>query len=199
SMIIPVAATLDIYTLSLHDALPISRASSGRDVEGLADDRPEIIAVLNQEVVLRARTCDPDVVSLLECVVADEVRGHLPGEGDDRNRVHHRVLQRRHQIGRGRTGGHEADADLARGPRVAFRCVAGGGFLADEDVAQALEIVQSVVDGEYRAAGQTEHDVDSLALEALQNDSGPGHFHFAFLLEFGPTHDSPRCRRLGAP
>src|SRR5207245_3042158 len=96
--------------------------------------------------------------------------------------------------------GHEADAHSARGPRVALRRVSGGRFLTYEDVAQALEVVEGVIDGEYRAAGQTEDEVDSLALQALQNDSCPGHSHFAFLLELvEATHGSPHCRRPGAP
>src|SRR5262249_36974072 len=145
-------------------------APGRRDMERFADDRPEIVAVLHQEVVLGARARDADVVRLLERVVADEVRGHLPGEGDDRNRVHHRVLQPRPEIRRGGARGDQTDADLARGARVAFRGVSGGGFLAYQDVAQALEVVQDVVDGEYRAARQAEDQVDTLALQALQKN-----------------------------
>ena len=58
---------------------------------------------------------DPDVVRLLEGVVADEVRGHLPGEGDDRDGVHHRVLQRGHQI---RGGGPEVTRHTPTRPVV---------------------------------------------------------------------------------
>ena len=128
------------------------RAPGGGDVKRLLDDRGQVLAVLDQEVVLGGRASDADVVGLLERVVADRGGGHLPGEGHDRNRVHQGVLERGDQVGRGRPGGDEADADPAGCPRVPFRRVPGGGLLADQDVAQALEVVQGVVDRQDRAA-----------------------------------------------
>src|SRR5204862_4454099 len=110
--------------------------TGGGDVERLTNDRADVLAVLHEEVVLRAGPGDPDVVRLLERVVADARRRHLPRERDDGNRVHHRVLQRGHEVGRGRPRGHQTDTDLPRRARVAFGRMAGGGLLADEDVTQ---------------------------------------------------------------
>ena len=148
------------------------RAPGGGDVERLLDDRGEVLAVLHQEVVLGGRARDADVVGLLERVVADRGRRHLPGEGDDRDRVHQRVLERGDQVGRGRSGGDETDTDLAGRPRVPFRRVPGGSLLAYQHVAQALEVVQGVVDRQDRAAGQTEDEIHAFPLDALEHDPG---------------------------
>src|SRR5437870_5244421 len=156
--------------------------AGGRDVEGLADDGPEVLAVLHEEVVLGARARDADVVRLLERVVADQVRGDLPRERDDRDRVHVGVLQRGHEVRRRGPRGHQAGAHLARRPRVALRGVPRGGFLADEDVADPLEVVEGVVDRQHRAAGQPEEDVDPFAFQTLEHDPRSGHSHRRVLL-----------------
>ena len=53
------------------------------DVERLVQDAREVVDVLHQPIVLRARARDADRVALLESVVADQVRRHLPGDADD--------------------------------------------------------------------------------------------------------------------
>src|SRR6202022_3954677 len=113
---------------------------------------------------------DADVVRLLEGVIADQVRGHLSGEGDDGDRVHEGVLERRHQIGRRGSRGDQAPPPLAGGARVALGRVPGGRFLAYQDVTETLEVVQGVVDRQYRPPGQTEHDVHAFTLQRLQRD-----------------------------
>src|SRR5437879_4187063 len=111
-----------------------SGAAGGGDVERLADRRAEILPVLHEEVVLRARARDPDVVRLLKRVVPDQVRGNLPREGDDRHRVHVGVLQRRHEVRRRGPRRHQAHTDLAARPRVALRGMARRRLLPNEDV-----------------------------------------------------------------
>ena len=65
--------------------------------------------------------------------------------------------------------------------RVALGRVAGRRLLADQDVAQPLEVVQRVVDRQHGAAGQAEDDVDAFPLQTLQHDPRPWQFH-GFLL-----------------
>ena len=169
------------------------RPPADGDVKRLPDDRPQILAVLDQEVVLGGRARDADVIGLLEGVVADQVRGHLPGERDDRDRVHEGVLQRGHEIGAGGPRRHQAHAHLAGRPRVALGGVAGGRLLADEDVAQPLEVVQRVVDRQHGAAGQAEDEVDTLALQTLQHDSRPWQFHSTISYVLGaPSAEASR-------
>src|SRR5205085_12478198 len=54
-----------------------TRPSRLRDVERLADDGTKVLAILDEEVVLRRRARNPDVIGFLEGVVADEVRRDL--------------------------------------------------------------------------------------------------------------------------
>ena len=123
--------------------------------------------------MLRARARDADVVRLLEGVVADQVRRDLARERHDRNRVHHRVLQRGDEIGRRGPGRHETHTHLAGRARVALGRVAGGGLLTDEDVTQTLEVVEDVVDRKHGAAGQAEDRVHALTLETLEHHPSP--------------------------
>ena len=62
---------------------------------------------------------------------------------------------------------------LPGGPRVALGGVAGGRLLADQDVAQALEVVEHVVDRQHGAAGQAEDEVDAFALQSTPARSAP--------------------------
>ena len=60
-------------------------------VERLVQHAREVVDVLDQPVVLRARARDADGVALLEGVVADQVRRHLAGDAHDGNGIHERV------------------------------------------------------------------------------------------------------------
>ena len=128
------------------------RAAAPGEEERFLDGAGEVVAVLHQEVVLGGGAGDSDIVGFLEGVVPDEVRGHLAGEGDERDRVHERVLERGHQIGGGGPGGHQADADPAGGAGVSLGRVAGGRLLADQDMTDSLEVVQDVVNRQHCAA-----------------------------------------------
>ena len=59
---------------------------------------------------------------------------------------------------------------------VALGHVAGALLVADQDVADG-GVDDRVVDGQDGAAGQAEHDVDPLHLEALDEGLGPCHLH----------------------
>ncbi len=60
---------LDIFR-HIHQHRPGTPAAC--DVEGLLDDPRKVAHVLDQEVVLRARTRDADDVGFLESIVADQ-------------------------------------------------------------------------------------------------------------------------------
>ncbi|TPW01616.1 MAG: hypothetical protein FD129_3330 [bacterium] len=131
--------------------------------------------------MLGAGARDPDVVGLLEGVVADQVGGDLSGEGDDRDGVHVGVLERGDEVRRGGPGRHEAHAHLARRARVALGSVTRRRFLTNEDVAQPGEVIQGVVDRQHRPARQPEHHVHSLPLQTLQKDPRSREFHCQLL------------------
>ena len=76
--------------------------------------------------------------------------GHLTGNANQWNGVHHRVGKRGHHVGRSGTGGHEDDTGLAGGSRIAFRGVAGSLLVPHQDVFDFLLLENLVVDREYR-------------------------------------------------
>ena len=56
-----------------------------------------------------------------------------------------------------RPGGDKHAADLAGAPRIALGGMDGGLFVAHQDVAQAVEAVEHVVDRQHRPAGVAEY------------------------------------------
>ena len=156
-----------------HGARPAGRG----DVEGLLDDLPQVVHVLDQEVVLGAWPADADVVRLLEGVVADEMGGDLAGEDDDRDRVHVGVHQRSDHVGHARPGGDQRDARLARGLRIALRHVAGTSFVPGQNDLDILLLVQDIEDLQHHAAREAEDGLDPFALEALHKDFGTRELH----------------------
>ena len=156
-----------------HGPRPAGRG----DVEGLLDDLPQVVHVLDQEVVLGAWPADADVVRLLEGVVADEMGRDLPGEDDDRDRVHVGVHQRGDHVGHARPGGDQRDARLARGLRIALRHVAGTSFVPGQNDLDILLLVQDIEDLQHHAAREPEDGLDPFALEALHKDFGTRELH----------------------
>ena len=76
-----------------------ARAAGRGDVERLAHGLGDERGVLHQEVVLRDGHRDAGDVGLLEGVIAHHGGRHLPGDRDERDRVHLRVGDRRHEVG----------------------------------------------------------------------------------------------------
>ena len=90
----------------------------------------------------------------------------LAGDGDHGDGVHVGIGDSGDEIGGTRTGGGHADADFARGARVAIRSERGGLFVAHENMAN-FGIEQRVVHRHDCAAGIAEDDFDTLAFEGF--------------------------------
>jgi hypothetical protein len=151
-----------------------ARASGARDVEGLGDGLRDLRRVGHEVVVLRDRHGDATDVGLLEGVGADGGAGHLARDRHHGHRVHVRVGDRRHQVGRARTRGRHADPDLARGRRVALGRVTGALLVAHEDVADLLGVEHRVVGRQDRAARDAEDGVAADGLEGEYERLRPG-------------------------
>ena len=165
-----------------------SRPPGGRNVEGGGDHPRDVVDVLDQPVVLGDAHGDAGDVALLEGVGADGAGRHLARHHDQRGRVHVGVGERRHDVGGARAAGHHGDAGSPRGHGVALGHVAGALLVAHEDVADG-GVDDRVVDGQDGAAGQAEHDVDPLHLEALDEGLRPCHLHV-----LSPVSSVLRCR-----
>ena len=112
-----------------------SGPAGARDVESFVQHARQVVDVLDQRVVLRARPRDADRIAFLKRVVADEMRRHLTCDADERNGIHQRVGKAGHGVGRARARRHQTDADLAGRPGIAFRRMKRTALLANEDVA----------------------------------------------------------------
>ena len=148
------ARLLDIFRqIHKHRA----RTPAGGDGEGLVEDARQVGDIAHEVVVLGASPGDTGRVGLLEGVVADEVGRHLARETDQGNRVHQGIGEAGDRVGRPRPGGDEHAADLAGAPRIALGGMDGGLLVAHQDVAQAVEAVEHVVDRQHRPAGVAEY------------------------------------------
>ena len=149
--------------------------AGGRDIERLVQHLGEIVDVAHQPVVLGAGPGDADGVAFLERVVADQMRRHLPGDADQRNRIHQRIGQRRHHVGGAGTGGHQHHARLAGRARIAFGGVAGALLVPHQDVLDLALLENLVIDRKHRAAGIAEEMLDAMIDQRADDHRGSGH------------------------
>ena len=149
-------------------------SAGGGNVERLGQRPGDVISVANQDVVLGDRHRHTGDVGLLEGVRADQAAAHLTGDRDHRNRVHLGVGQRGDEIRRARTRRGHHDADLAGDVGVATGGVPGALLVSDQDVAQLRRIEQRIVNGQHRAAGNAEDQLDAEFLQRLHYRLGAG-------------------------
>ena len=176
-------------------------AACACDMKGLVNRGGQHVDVFNEIIVLGAGARDAGGVGFLEGVGADQVRGNLPSDADNGNRIHQRVGQARYRVGCAGAGGDKEASDFAGRAGVAFGCVACALFVTDEDVLDAFGIFEDfVVNGENRAAGIAENNLDTLFDKGLDHHFRAGHFAgrifstwgsrlFSLTLCFGGAHD----------
>ena len=175
-----------------------SRPAARGDVERLVQHARQILDALHQIVVLGAGPGDADGVALLEGVVADQMRRHLPGDDDDRDRVAERVGQAGDRVGGAGARGDQHAAHLAGRARIAFGGVDRALLVADQDVLDHLLLEDRVIDRQHRAARIAEQVLHALIGESLDHHFGAGHFlasssHSAHRSELEPA--GPRIKK----
>ena len=147
------------------------------DVERRLDRVRQLLDVLDEPRMLDDRDRDPGDVALLKRVGADQVRPHLPGDADERGRVHPGVGDRGDEVRGARPGGGEGDTDPARRAGVALGHVARALLVAGEHVADRRAAGERVVGRQDRASRDAEHRVDAFGLERAQERVGAVHPH----------------------
>ena len=150
-----------------------ARPPAARDVERLVHHPRQVFRPLDQVVVLGRRPGDPGRVRLLEGVVADQMRRHLPGQAHDRHAVHQRIDQPGDRIGRPRPARHQHHANPAGAPRIAFRRMHRRLLVPDQDVTDAVLLEQRVIDRQDCTARIAENNLDILLAQRAQQDFGP--------------------------
>ena len=151
-----------------------SRASGIGNVKRFFDGRRKILDIFHQEIVLHAGASNPHRVAFLKSVQTDCVRGHLAGEHHHGDRIHVGGRNARHRIGDARTTRDQANADLARGPRVRVGSMNRCLFVAHQNVLDLILRVQRVVDVKDRAAGIPKDVLDPFFLEAADDNFRAG-------------------------
>ena len=91
------------------------------------------------------------------------------------NRIHQRVGQPGDGVGRAGARGDQHDADLAGRARIALSRVHGALLVADEDVLDAVLLVQLVIDRQHGTPRITEDVLDALIGESLKHHLGACH------------------------
>ena len=164
---------LDVLRDVDHDR---PRPAARGDVERLVQHARQVLDALHQIVVLGAGPGDADRVALLEGVVADQMRRHLPGDDDDRDRVAERIGQAGDGIGGAGARRDQHAADLAGRARIAFGGVDRALLVAHQDVLDHLLLEDRVIDRQHRAARIAEDVLHALIGERLDHHFGAGHF-----------------------
>ena len=154
------------------------RAGAARagDLERLDEGGGEVLDLRHEDVVLRDRHRDADDVGFLEGVRAEDLRGDLAGDEDDRDRVEHRRGDAGDEVRGAGTRRAEGDADAAAGAGVAVGRVRAPLLVPHEDVVDRV-LRHRVVDRQDRPAGIAEDGVDAFADEAFPDDLRSGLLH----------------------
>jgi len=123
---------------------------------------------------LTARARDADRVAFLEGVLADGVRRNLAREHHHRDRIHVRRGNAGHGVGHSRSARDERYAALAGGSRVSVGRMDGALLMANQDVLHILLPEDGVVEVQHRPTRIAEYELDTLGLEAADDDFGAG-------------------------
>ncbi len=121
-------------------------ATSAGDIESFLDGFGQVFDVPDQEVVLDARPGNTDRVDFLKSVVADQRRGHLPGEHHQWDGIHVGIGNAGDGVGDAGAGGDQHHAGFAAGAGVTFGGVNGGLFVTDQHMLDIVLGVQGVID-----------------------------------------------------
>ena len=162
----------------------------GGDIERLGKGLRDILHPLDEKIVLHAGTGDAGDVHLLEGVAADEGGGHLAGEHHHGNGIHVGSGDAGYRVGGARPRGHQRNAGLARGPRIAISGMGSGLFVAHQDMTHLLLLKERIVDVQDGATGVTPDVLDTLIDKRLDDDFRATQFHCINLQN--TSHQAPR-------
>ena len=144
-----------------------SRPPGGGDVKGLLHDAGDVAGALDQIAVLGEGGHRAGDVHLLEDVPAQQVAGHLAGDGHHGDGVHIGGGDAGDQVGGSRAGGDHAHPHLAGNAGIARGHVPGVLLGAHQGIADLRVLLQHVYNGADGGSGIAEDVVHLLLQQAF--------------------------------
>ena len=139
----------------------------GGDVKGLLHDAGDVIGVFHQVAVLGEGGHRTGDVHLLEDIPAQQIAGHLPGNGHHGDGVHIGGGDAGDQIGRPRAGGDHTHPYLAGDAGIARGHVPGVLLGAHQGISDLRVLLQHVYNGADGGSGIAEDVVHLLPQKAF--------------------------------
>ena len=168
-------AGLDLRILANIDQHRTRTPTAG-NVERLADGSSDLICAGDEIVVFGDGQRDARHIGFLKRVTADEMRRHLPGDENHRNRVHHRSGDARHQIRRTGTGCRHRHTDLPRSARESIRHVRPTLLMPNQHMMDGIA-QHGIIDRHIRTAGISKHHFHTLTHQTFPNNFCTSLFH----------------------
>src|ERR1700694_445787 len=148
-------------------------AAGAREIKGLMHNLGQLSHIAHHVVVLGARARDADCVYLLEGIRSNHLAWDLPGNDDQRGRVHVSIRNPRDGIGCAGPGSYQDHSNFTGRLAVAFRHVHCALLMPRQHMAQAwTDLGQLVVDVKHSAARISKDRVYTFPDERLQYDAG---------------------------
>ena len=136
------------------------------NIKCLFHRRGEVTHILDQEVMLDTGTGNTDRIALLEGVLTDIMRRHLPGNDHHRDRIHVRRRNTCHGIGRAGARSDQCHTDALRRPCQSIGSMDRCLLMTHQNMLDFVLFEQLVVDVKNRPTRITEYVVDLFFLKA---------------------------------
>ena len=131
-----------------------------------------LATLVNEKTLLGDGGRDRHDIHLLKGILAEQVGGHVAGNGDDRHGIAVGVGDAGHEIGRSRTRGRQTHAHFPGRPREALGGMGGALFVLDTDAANPV-FLEHIENFQVRAAWIAEQHVDAFERQALRENLRP--------------------------
>src|SRR5579884_4155354 len=170
---IPRFAKLDIFGyIDQYRA----RTSSASQPERLVYRVCQVFNTLDQKIMLGDGLCHTQNIGFLKGITPDKWTRYLPGDGNDRGRIHKRRCQSRHQVGcawAARCHTHAYFTSCASITISGMRC---GLFVADENMSQFRVGGERIIKGHNRATRIAVEQIYAFPYQGLAKNSTPWQF-----------------------
>ncbi len=146
-------------------------------VKGLAHSQRQALQILDQKIMFGARACNAHDIHFLKGIIANEMSMHLPGNGDNRNRIGVGSGQTGHNIGSAGARRNQTNAHLAGCTSIPVGSMSGTLFMPYQNMSESLITIKIVINIQHGPAGVTENNIHTLTLQAFKKNARTCHLH----------------------